>query len=201
MNSATDVRPGRKPRPLRVPWFMPLFNALARPLIRTGLPMGPSGLLTSARSQDRPAQDQSRRNHRLQGPALGVGAVGRGRLGEEPACLGSGERDHSPEGAGDRGARAGRGTAQSVLSRRDGGAGTTRTWPWLPVLPRDGRRGSAPPGRDRSRAPRLRSRRPPLASRLAGKAVYRDFAQCASAPLRGSEPLRGRFYQGPPCRL
>ena len=46
MNSATDVRPGRKPRPLRVPWFMPLFNALAGPLIRTGFPMGPSGLLT-----------------------------------------------------------------------------------------------------------------------------------------------------------
>ncbi len=46
MNSATDVRPGRRPRPLRVPWFMPLFNALARPLIRTGLPMGPSGLVT-----------------------------------------------------------------------------------------------------------------------------------------------------------
>lgn len=31
---------------LKVPWFMPLFNKLATPLLRTRLPMGPSGLLT-----------------------------------------------------------------------------------------------------------------------------------------------------------
>src|SRR5690349_8497110 len=31
---------------LHVPWFMPLFNALAKPLLNTRLPMGPSGLLT-----------------------------------------------------------------------------------------------------------------------------------------------------------
>ena len=31
---------------LKVPWFMPMFNALAKPLIRTRLPIGPNGLIT-----------------------------------------------------------------------------------------------------------------------------------------------------------
>jgi deazaflavin-dependent oxidoreductase (nitroreductase family) len=33
-------------RPLKVPWYMPLFNVVAKPLLRRGVPIGPNGLLT-----------------------------------------------------------------------------------------------------------------------------------------------------------
>src|SRR5215475_3590706 len=46
MNAATDTQSGAGPRRLKVPWFMPMFNAVTKPLLRAGVPFLFNGLLT-----------------------------------------------------------------------------------------------------------------------------------------------------------
>jgi deazaflavin-dependent oxidoreductase (nitroreductase family) len=43
---ATDGRKFANPKPGRVPWYVPLFNPIAKPLLAAGVPMGFNGLLT-----------------------------------------------------------------------------------------------------------------------------------------------------------
>src|SRR4051794_25273407 len=48
MNQTTEADTACTKRPLHVPWFMPIFNAITRPLLAAGMPMASNGLLTVA---------------------------------------------------------------------------------------------------------------------------------------------------------
>ena len=48
MKSTTDFHDQPEAQRLKVPWFMPIFNAVSRPLLAAGLPMAFNGLITVA---------------------------------------------------------------------------------------------------------------------------------------------------------
>ena len=43
---ATEHRKVADPKPSRVPWYIPFFNLITRPLLAAGTPLGPNGLIT-----------------------------------------------------------------------------------------------------------------------------------------------------------
>jgi deazaflavin-dependent oxidoreductase (nitroreductase family) len=48
MKSTTDFNERHEAPRLKVPWFMPLFNAVSRPLLKAGVPLAFNGLITVA---------------------------------------------------------------------------------------------------------------------------------------------------------
>jgi deazaflavin-dependent oxidoreductase (nitroreductase family) len=44
--TATEGRKIAKPQPGRVPWYVPLFNPITKPLLAAGIPLGFNGLVT-----------------------------------------------------------------------------------------------------------------------------------------------------------
>ena len=91
------ARPASAPT---TPWFVPVLNAPAKVMLKLGVPMGFNGLITDPRTNEWPAPDDARGDHRDRRPAVDLVPLGRGPLGPQPPRRRRGDDHGAQAGAG-----------------------------------------------------------------------------------------------------